>query len=84
MHLTLKKEATKPATANFLQQQARFGKFIDVLQQPTASRSAKHEVPGELKEPIMYTRLLAVSGDRYAQIQQSQHNIKGRPLWSRF
>jgi hypothetical protein len=26
----------------------------------------------ELKEPIMYTRLLAVSADRYAQIQQSQ------------
>jgi putative transposase len=27
MHLTLKKEATKPAAANFLQQQARFDKF---------------------------------------------------------
>jgi hypothetical protein len=26
MHLTLKKEATKPAAANFLQQQARFDK----------------------------------------------------------
>ena len=30
MHLTLKKEATKPACRNFLQQQARFGKFIEV------------------------------------------------------
>jgi putative transposase len=30
MHLTLKKEATKPAAANFLQQQARFDKFMDV------------------------------------------------------
>jgi putative transposase len=30
MHLTLKKEATKPAVANFLQQQARFEKFIEV------------------------------------------------------
>jgi hypothetical protein len=28
MHLTLKKEATKPATANFLQQPAHFDKFI--------------------------------------------------------
>jgi putative transposase len=28
MHLTLKKEATKPAASNFLQQQARFDKFI--------------------------------------------------------
>src|SRR6516162_2032919 len=31
MHLTLKKEATKPAVANFLQQQARFDKFIEVF-----------------------------------------------------
>src|SRR5439155_9566352 len=31
MHLTLKKEATKPAAANFLQQQARFEKFIEVF-----------------------------------------------------
>ncbi len=29
MHLTLKKEATKPAAANVLQQQARFDAFID-------------------------------------------------------
>ena len=28
MHLTLKKEATKPASANVLQQQARFDTFI--------------------------------------------------------
>ena len=31
MHLTLKKEATKPAAGNFLQQQARFDKFMDVF-----------------------------------------------------
>ena len=31
MHLTLKKEATKPAAGNFLQQQARFDKFIEVF-----------------------------------------------------
>jgi putative transposase len=30
MHLTLKKEATKPAAKNFLQQQARFDQFIRV------------------------------------------------------
>jgi putative transposase len=29
MHLTLKKEATKPAAANVLQQQARFDAFLD-------------------------------------------------------
>src|ERR1700719_787863 len=31
MHLTLEKEATKPAAANFLQQQARFDKFADIF-----------------------------------------------------
>src|SRR6266704_992766 len=31
MHLTLKREATKPAASNFLQQQARFDKFIEVF-----------------------------------------------------
>jgi hypothetical protein len=31
MHLTLKKEATKPAASNFLQQQARFDKFIEIF-----------------------------------------------------
>ena|ERR1700733_6305395 len=31
MHLTLKKEATKPAAGNLLQQQARFEKFIEVF-----------------------------------------------------
>jgi len=31
MHLTLKKEASKPAARNFLQQQARFDDFIEVF-----------------------------------------------------
>jgi putative transposase len=31
MHLTLKKEATKPAAPNLLQQQARFDRFIEVF-----------------------------------------------------
>tara|TARA_R110000823_G_scaffold47903_1_gene121732 strand:- start:559 stop:696 length:138 start_codon:yes stop_codon:yes gene_type:complete len=29
MHLTLKKEATKPPSYNFLQQQSRFDEFIE-------------------------------------------------------
>src|SRR6202165_2514624 len=33
MHLTLKKEATKPASRNFLQQQARFDQFLRTLHQ---------------------------------------------------
>jgi transposase InsO family protein len=31
MHLTLKKEATKPPAGNFLQQQARFDDFIEIF-----------------------------------------------------
>ena len=31
MHLTLKKETTKPAGLNFLQQQARFDEFIKIF-----------------------------------------------------
>ena len=31
IHLTLKRAVTKPAASNFLQQQARFDKFIEVF-----------------------------------------------------
>ena len=43
MHLTLKKEATKPAAANVLQQQARFDAFVDALQPGAAASGARHE-----------------------------------------
>jgi putative transposase len=33
MHLTLKRDATKPAAANVLQQQARFDAFVTRLNQ---------------------------------------------------
>ncbi len=36
MHLTLKKEATKPAAGNVLQQQARFDTFIEQIQRRAA------------------------------------------------
>jgi putative transposase len=38
MHLTLKREATKPASANVLQQQARFDTFV-VQYKPLPERS---------------------------------------------
>jgi len=41
MHLTLKKEATKPAAANFLQQQARFDKFIDIFNNQRPHKGGK-------------------------------------------
>ncbi len=46
MHLTLKKEATKPAAANVLQQQARFDTFVEQLQPGAAASGARHESAG--------------------------------------
>ena len=43
MHLTLKKEATKPAAANVLQQQARFDAFVDAVQPGAAASGARDE-----------------------------------------
>jgi hypothetical protein len=45
MDLTLKKEATKPPAKNFLQQQAKFDRFIECYNQERPHQ-AEHEVPG--------------------------------------
>ena len=45
MHLTLKKEATRPPGMNSLQQQDRFDAFVQRVQYRTAARGARHEVP---------------------------------------
>ena len=49
---TLKKEATKPAAANVLQQQARFDAFVDALQPGAAASGPRHEGA----RPTLYTR----------------------------
>jgi putative transposase len=51
MHLTLKKEATKPAAANVLQQQARFDTFIDCFNHQRPHQALGMKVPGELYSP---------------------------------
>ena len=51
MHLTLKKETTKPAAANVLQQQARFDAFIAQYNQDRPHQALGMKVPGDL-----YTR----------------------------
>ena len=51
MHLTLKTEATKPAAANALQQQARFDAFIDRFNYERPHQALGMKLPGEL-----YTR----------------------------
>lgn len=51
MHLTLKKEATKPAAKNFLQQQARFDQFIDTFNRERPHQALNMRYPAELYCP---------------------------------
>src|SRR5436190_704875 len=51
MHLTLKKEATKPAAANVLQQQARFDDFIECYNEERPHQALDMRYPAELYEP---------------------------------
>jgi putative transposase len=48
MHLTLKKEATKPAAQNFLQQQAKFDEFIDCYNDERPHQALDMKYPVEL------------------------------------
>src|SRR3990167_7619683 len=51
MHLTLKKEATKPAGENFLQQQERFDRFIDEYNHQRPHEAIGMKYPGEVYKP---------------------------------
>jgi len=51
MHLTLKKEATKPAAQNFLQQQAKFDDFIDCYNRERPHQALGMKYPAELYRP---------------------------------
>jgi len=51
MHLTLKKEATKPASFNFLQQQERFDRFIQVYNHERPHQALAGAYPADLYTP---------------------------------
>ncbi len=51
MHLTLKKEATKPAAFNFLQQQERFDNFIRVYNHQRPHQALGGAYPGDIYTP---------------------------------
>ena len=51
MHLTLKKEATKPASYNFLQQQERFDRFAGVYNNERPHQALDGRYPAELYTP---------------------------------
>ncbi len=55
MHLTLKKETTKPAGANFLQQQARFDSFVDEFNTERPHEALAMKMPAELYKPAART-----------------------------
>jgi putative transposase len=51
MHLTLKTEATKPASFNFLQQQERFDDFIEVYNNRRPHQALGGAYPGDVYTP---------------------------------
>ena len=51
MHLTLKTEATKPASPNFLQQQARFDAFLMRYNEERPHQALGMRVPSDLYTP---------------------------------
>lgn len=51
MHLTLKKEATRPARANFLQQQARFDDFVAEFNAERPHEALQMKCPKEVYTP---------------------------------
>jgi putative transposase len=59
MHLTLKKEATKPASANVLQQQARFDAFVMHYNQERPHQALGMKVPADVyvRSPRVYRGL---------------------------
>ena len=59
MHLTLKKEATKPASANVLQQQARFDTFVAQYNQERPHQALGMKVPADVygRSPRVYRGL---------------------------
>lgn len=48
MHLTLKKEATKPAAKNFLKQQERFDRFMRIFNQERPHQAIGMKYAAEL------------------------------------
>src|SRR6266568_3834205 len=51
IHLTLKKEATKPAVQNLLQQQARFDDFMECYNRDRPHQALDMKYPAELYQP---------------------------------
>src|SRR5438128_9429848 len=59
MHLTLKRDATKPAAANVLQQQARFDTFVEQFNHDRPHQALEMKVPADVypRSPRVYRDL---------------------------
>lgn len=51
MHRTLKRDATKPAAENFLQQQARFDEFVTIYNEERPHEALEMKCPAEIYKP---------------------------------
>ena len=71
MHLTLKKETTKPAGANSLQQQARFDDFVSEFNDERPHEALAMKRPGELYRP---------SAKRYAGLPEVDYPFHDRDV----
>ncbi len=71
MHLTLKKEATKPAGQNFLQQQAKFDEFLEEFNDERPHEALGMKYPSEI-----YTR----SERTYQGLQPIEYPLHDREI----
>ena len=71
MHLTLKKEATRPAKFGFLQQQDRFDEFLEEFNEERPHEALDMKTPAELYAPS--TRI-------YAGIQELNYSFHDRTV----
>ncbi|MFK7830136.1 MAG: integrase core domain-containing protein [Congregibacter sp.] len=83
MHLTLKKEATKPASFNFLQQQGRFDDFIEGYNQDRPHPALAGQYPAEVYTPSAREYFHPEPAeypfhDRAIQVTQSGRICRGR------
>lgn len=70
LHLTLKQETTRPACANFLQQQERFDKFMDEYNYKRPHEALKMKRPADL-----YERSVRTYPDELPEIKYPFHDV---------
>jgi putative transposase len=75
MHLTLKKEATTPPAANFLQQQARFDDFMEVFNRERPHEALEMKCPAEVYQPSPRPYAGSVFAGQAVGIKEVQDDI---------